>query len=163
MYPDHPRSNLSLVNPGGLSSPDFFLLSPKVKTMFSILTFADDLNKKRDGVKIKLAGNSSITVAAHGTPAFFEAFRKSRARLVGDEAPTPEQLQQIAAEAYSETILIGWENLSDLDGDPLVYSKAKAAEVLADPRLERFFELVDTESKRVANFRLAAHESEKKR
>lgn len=130
--------------------------------MFSILAFADDLNKKRDGVKVKLGGDASITVAAHGTPAFYEAFRKARARITGGDDPTAEQLQQIAAEAYAEAVLLGWEGLSDLKGAPLEYSKKKAVEILTDPQFERFFELVDRESKNVANFRLAATEAEKK-
>ena len=128
----------------------------------NIGTFADDLDKKRNGVRINLGGGAYIIVAAAGTPAFFESFRRHREQIIGDDTATAELLSRVAAEAYADTVLLGWGGLEDLDGSELVYSRARAVELMTDPKFERFFNLVDAESKNIANFRLKVVNDEKK-
>ena len=128
----------------------------------NIGTFADDLDKKRNGVRIDIGDGAYIVVAASGTPAYYESFRRHREEIIGDEKATSDLLSRVAAEAYADTVLLGWGGLDDLDGNELVYSRSKAVELMADPKFERFFNLVDAESKNIANFRLKVLTDEKK-
>jgi hypothetical protein len=45
-------------------------------------------------------------------------------------------------QAMSETVLLGWSGMEEDDGSEMVYSKAKALEVLMDPQYSDFRALV---------------------
>ena len=48
--------------------------------------------------------------------------------------PTPEVSDRMQSELLYEVVLLDWKNLIGDDGKPIVYSKEKAKELLADPQ-----------------------------
>ena len=127
-----------------------------------ILNFADDMDKKTDGVVIKLSKDAFIRVAAFGSPAFYEAMRVNRDRIADDPLnPTTDDNRQAYIEAFAETVLIDWGGLTEA-GEAVKYSVEKAIEWLSDPAKVRFLEKVETESRRIENYQVESLKREKK-
>ncbi len=54
---------------------------------------------------------------------------------LGPDSEEAKKLQdQIEVQVLAESVLIGWENLEDDDGNPIEFSVEKAKEILADKR-----------------------------
>lgn len=65
--------------------------------------------------------------------------------------PDPVARDQIVAECLAETVLLGWENLTDAKGKKVPFSKGKAREFLLDPDLALFRDAVAWAAARVAD------------
>ena len=63
-----------------------------------------------------------------------------------------DEIRQISAEVLAETILLGWKNFKD-KGIEIPYSKGKAIELLADPALDNFKEMIIRFSQNQAAYR----------
>jgi len=87
----------------------------------------------RDGIYLTIASLNGDAYLAHRR----ECLRRGGDRLRELEADSPEVLDVIAP-ALARHILVGWEGMSDAQGAPIPYSEAKAAELLAHPRLRHF-------------------------
>ena len=61
-----------------------------------------------------------------------------------------------------ETILLDWRGIEDDDGSPLAYSKERAREMLADPRMRRFRDAVLFAADIVGELEVAAIEDDAK-
>jgi hypothetical protein len=128
-----------------------------------ILEFTDDLEKKTKGVKVFLNREKSayIVVAAWGTAAFWESFRKHKEAICADaDNGTEKELSRALASAVADTVLLGWEGITD-EGKDIKYSKEKAIEWLSDPAKERFFEKVRDEAVKAENFKAQRLQKEK--
>ena len=127
-----------------------------------ILSYADDLAKKKDGVKIPLSKDAYVLVAAAGTPGFYEAMLASRNRIAEDpENATPDENKLAYVEAFADAVLLGWGGITE-NGEDVEYSREKAIEWLSDPAKERFMEMIEAEARSIENFRARAIEKEKK-
>jgi len=112
-----------------------------------------DLDKTTNGIWEDLDGETSVLIARMYNPKFNKRFQEltenyqsgARKRSI-----TPEKAMEILTTCLAETILIGWKGLK-LNGQEVPYSVEKAKEILADPQLSTFrqmiTEIADNESK----------------
>lgn len=121
-----------------------------------------DLRSYKTDPELEVAGKvvvidetTSITVARFNNT----KFRKMQDRLTepyqkraGREGISDEQADEILSECMSSHLLVGWKGLL-LDGKEIEYSKENALQLLTDPTLKDFKELVLFESQRIDNFR----------
>ena len=101
--------------------------------------FAARADLEQEGVWIPVYGpkgdKAEILLARAGgrnsayDAAMLRAGRPHRRLLEAGMAP-PQLMDEILAEVYAETVVKGWRGLEDEDGNPIPYSRAKAAELL---------------------------------
>jgi hypothetical protein len=78
------------------------------------------------------------------------AFRAMQSRLMAavpraerkDKDKWPAIMDRINAQCMRETILLGWENIEDDQGNPIPFSKELAGQWLEDPDMRPFFDAV---------------------
>jgi len=111
--------------------------------------FKSDRSAEDDGVWVALDGSAagdgaSVKLARIGNRRYREAMQRRmkpyrRALRAGTlEDATAER---ITAEVLAETVLLDWRDL-ELDGTPLAYSPERARELLLDPALRDFRDLI---------------------
>lgn len=64
--------------------------------------------------------------------------------------PDPIARDRIVAQCLAETVLLGWENLTDAKGKPVPFSQEKGREFLMDPDFALFRDAVAWAAARVA-------------
>lgn len=108
--------------------------------------FKADRSAEDDGVWVALDGSdaASVKLARIGNRRYREAMQRRmkpyrRALRAGtlDEATA----ERITAEVLAETVLLDWRDLT-LDGKALTYSSENARDVLNDPALRDFRDLI---------------------
>lgn len=128
---------------------------------FKISNFRMDTKKENDGVWVQ-AGAGLELLVARITATKYEEFIKAKAkpfgRMLRSHADLMSgELDDVVKEGVSKFILLGWKNLQDDNGNDIVYSQAKALELLsAYPDLYRM--VVDFASD-AALFRAESKES----
>lgn len=127
-----------------------------------LINFATDPTKEVEGARIEVDGETTLIIARYDN----KAFRKLRSKLLepyvtarGRKGATEEQAQEVLERCLGETVLLGWEGLM-LDGEEVPYSKEKAIELMKDPRLVDFKEMVMYQSQLLENYRLEAFEED---
>lgn len=78
----------------------------------------------------------------------FDAFmarkqRGKRQRFRHDDK-NDEEMMQLLKEATAATVIVGWDNLEDVDGSPILFSHEKALEFFNDPAMYDFYSFVRT-------------------
>jgi hypothetical protein len=61
-------------------------------------------------------------------------------RLKGPDATA---MREMTTKLLAETVLVDWSGIENDDGSPMLYSKAKAQEILSDPNLVVFRKAVE--------------------
>lgn len=87
--------------------------------------------------------------------------REKRLDVKREELTTAEwiELQRINA---AHTVLLGWKNIDDDQGNPIPYSNDKALEFINDPRLINFYAFVTTAAAEDAGYRMKVKEDAEK-
>jgi len=102
--------------------------------------FATDKTKETGGVWIKNIGGLDLLIGRSGTPEYENTLRKlgkphlrqlRSGTIDADLAKTVEEMQ---IKALAEHCLLGWQHLEDDNGQPIEYSRAKAAELMLQHR-----------------------------
>ncbi len=112
------------------------------------------------GVWVGYLGDVRLRIARAGNPQYEEAVRRIAAQRLGASAEDPDEAfwEGVAREATAETILLGWENVTDDDGAPIEYTPARALALFADPCFREFYRFVTFESTRASRYRARALE-----
>ncbi len=106
--------------------------------------FATDGVLEEEGVWVDLDTESKIKVARMGNKRYKEAFRRLTAPhkiSIRNNNLNDDLAEQLLTQALAEGVLLDWEGMT-LKGKPLVYSQKTAIEVLMNPSLKDFRELV---------------------
>jgi hypothetical protein len=114
---------------------------------------AIDTKSASEGTWIDIGDGASLLIARWDNPAFSKMLRKrvrKGARLGGDSSDTDSDKEM--ADLLAQTVLLGWKGLTAA-GEPLPYSKEAAFNLLSDPSLVEFRDLVVRLSQDAANFR----------
>lgn len=94
--------------------------------------FGTDKKKEHEGVWIPTGTDSKLLIARVGNKNYMEAFKRLSAphkvSLRNRNLP-PDIAEKIAVEAIAESILLGWEGLTE-DGKKIPYSKEQAIRLL---------------------------------
>ena len=107
---------------------------------------AIDGNKEKNGVWVELDEETQLLIGRINSPQFTRlaaSLRKPYARQIENNLLSDKKKSAIAAKLYSETVLLGWNNLK-IDGQDVPYSKPKCKEILADDRFQPFFQIVSS-------------------
>ena len=124
-------------------------------TLYTICETSNEL--ETDGIIIEY-GSARITIARSGganrkfASVMEKAMRPYRAAI---NAGTLDEgtAQKLMIEAYADAVIIGWEGVTDREGNDLPFTKKNVVKVMTD--LPDLFLDVKTQAERVANFTLA--------
>lgn len=124
------------------------------KSIYS--AFKNDEARERTGVVIDLGETGKITVArAGGANARFEKrmveITKPHRRSIQTGIIDKKTADGLLAQVYAETVVLGWEGLTDENGQALPFSKENAQKLLLD--LPDLFLLIRTTSEDQTLFR----------
>lgn len=105
--------------------------------MNTYASFKTDPKIEEDGVLLELAGAGTFTVAraGGGNKAFakrLEALMKPHRRQVQRGSMQNDVAEAIMHQVYAETILLGWEGVTDEKGETLEFSQAAAKKLFKD-------------------------------
>ena len=124
---------------------------------------AVDVDREVAGAEVEIDDETTLVVARYNnTP-----FRKMQNRLLEPYARrggrskgvTEAQAERILTKCLAKHILLGWTGLK-LNGEEIVYSPEKCLEVLSDPSLADFKELVMVEAQNLENYRIEDEEED---
>lgn len=127
--------------------------------------YAVDAAKEQSGVVIDLGGGRSMTIARLGgsnrkySARLAEEYEKYRELLSSSAAEAEELDNEIVANVFAETILLGFEGFA-YDGEPLPYSRENAVKILKHPE---FRSLVMKHATRLENFKVKKDLADKKK
>lgn len=108
-----------------------------------------------EGAWVDLDPTTRIKVARYGNRNFRDRLRalmKPYNRMIENGTMDDTKADELLVQAISETVVLDWEGL-EMNGEPVTYSAAKAKELLLDPALRDFRELVISLSNELEVFR----------
>lgn len=111
-----------------------------------------DISAANNGRSFEYMNGVSFTLARYGNPAHAKGLRAILSKYDGkDDA---ENLSQEVAELIADTILLGWEGLTDGSEDdlPIPYSRDVAVELMTAEEYTHLQGWVERTSKDMANF-----------
>jgi len=133
--------------------------------MANIENLKTDAIKESDGVWIDYGLGVRLKIARARNPKYKEFLRKLVEPLKVDmraEKTSMEELNKALITVRANTILLGWENIEDSNGNQIPYSAKKAEEFFSDPELKDFYEFVVTVSESADKYKkILVEESEK--
>lgn len=127
--------------------------------------FATDSAKEAEtGVTIDYGGFAITIVRAGGANRRFaqvlDAKLRPLRRRLGSGALSDEDAQRVLAEVFAETVILGWEGVTDADGTPMPFNRDNAVRLLTD--LPELFRDIQEQAASLANFRREALETDAK-
>jgi hypothetical protein len=119
--------------------------------------YETDKDVETRGIDLKFP-NFTIRVARAGgaNKRFAASLQKklgTRARAFDAGMMDPDEANKVLAEVYADCVILGWEGVTDRDGQPLAFSKEACVRLFTD--LPDLFQEVVSESQRLQNFRVA--------
>ena len=112
--------------------------------MASIESIKTDSKLELDGKWVDYYG-IRLLIARAGNQNFNEVMRSLVEPIqeeIREDKTTVDDFAELLILARSKAVLLGWENLEDNDGKPIVYSSDKAAEFFRNPELHDFYKFV---------------------
>lgn len=113
-----------------------------------IVTFGD-----AGKIRIARAGGANERFAA----AFEKKTRGKRREIEAGTLPISEQ-RRLSVEAFAETVVLGWEGITDRDGKPLDFNRANVIKLLTE--LPDLFDRLREEATSMTNFQVQALEAD---
>lgn len=123
--------------------------------------FKSDANLEKSGILLEYGFNKAgktiairIARAGGGNSAYtkrMEAKVKPYRRQIQTETIDLTVVEKLLREVYAETVVLGWENVDDAEGNPLAYSAANCVKLFED--LPELFKDIQEQSLRSALFR----------
>lgn len=117
--------------------------------------FVDDDPERPIRILIARAGGSNTKFAR-----ILEAKTKPYRRAIQTETMDPKMADNIFREVYAESVVLGWDNVSDVDGVALPFSKENVVKVFTD--LPDLYADVREQANKAALFREAVLEEDAK-
>jgi hypothetical protein len=150
-----------------------FLILRSVDIMSGLFkAYKTDSAAETDGVNIEFfdAQNEDGTIPTFKVSRLGKTNKKYTKALEVATRPPSRQIElgvlktevseKIFLDVFCSTILIGWSNVMDEDGNPIKYSKDNAIKLMTD--LPDLYERIQNESAIASNFRDASLEAESK-
>lgn len=132
--------------------------------------FKTNKELEKDGILLEYGLNSKgqpicirIARAGGGNVQFskrFEAKLKPFRRQVQNETLDPQLAEKLVREVYAESVVLGWENVEDEDGNELPFSVENAIKLFTD--LPELFKDIQEQSGKMALFREEILEADSK-
>ena len=111
--------------------------------------FATDLEASKDGVWHRIDEETQIKVAKARNENFkkraYELFNENKIEMFSRTGKfTDLDERKLMSQLIAETILLDWRGVKDQDGKEVKYTPEIGAQVLANPEMGDFLELVQT-------------------
>jgi len=123
--------------------------------LYELYETDEDLEKK--GVGLQFGEAVFYVRRAGGTNTEFERVYEEKTRNMTSRvqlaALTEEQSSRILREVYAESVMLGWKNVTDREGNPLEYSKENFLKLMND--LPVLWRAIRVEAANHENFRRA--------
>jgi hypothetical protein len=123
--------------------------------------FKSDENLEKSGILLEYGFNSAglpITIriarAGGGNTAYSKRMEhkvKPYRRQIQTETIDTQVVEKLLREVYAETVVLGWENVEDGDGNPMAHSVSNCIKLFED--LPDLFKDIQEQSQRSALFR----------
>ncbi len=125
--------------------------------------FADDVKKKKEGVKIPVPGieGAYLLICSYDQIAFNEAIKRKRYMMNDPENPTNEESRLVVAQVYVEEFIKGWGGIFENDKE-LEDTVSERLRVLGSEKYERLLNVAIAEMNNIANFKYEEKEKAKK-
>ena len=117
-------------------------------------TYGTDPKKKNEGVWVDVAIGAKIKVARLNNPVYKEEYQKLTQGIRSVESLTETTKIELLCKAMAHGVLIDWKGIDYKGKKNVSYSKELALEILLDPTLEDFRDLVTSEAQSIENFRI---------
>jgi hypothetical protein len=118
-------------------------------------TLKTDTNLAEEGVWVDIDPTTRLKVARYGNAKFrnkLRALMKPYERMIDNNTMDDGKADELLIVAVVDSVLLDWEGL-ERDGEALPYSKDTAKEILLDPALRDFREIVFSVSNELELFR----------
>jgi hypothetical protein len=118
--------------------------------------FKSDLVKEIDGVWVEIGEGVRLRIARLNNPKYtvkLLELRRAHWEAHGRRNPDLARQAEILTRCLAETVLVGWDGVTDDAGNPLPYSVERAYEFLSDPSLHDLREIVMEEAQKHARYR----------
>ena len=128
---------------------------------FKISSLSTDEDKVQGGTWIDFGGGAEVKIAKVGNDNYNREMRQlgkpiiRQARLGSAEEET---LRPVFIKVVARTVILGWKNIQDDEGNDVEYSILKAEEYLT--ALPEFYELIMEAAQDVTNFKPDPEEDE---
>jgi len=119
--------------------------------------YETDNNLETKGIGLRFGEAVFFVKRAGGANTDFDRVYEEKTRNMTSRlqlaALSEEQSSRILAEVYAESVVIGWENVTDRDGNPLEYTKDNFIRLMTD--LPTLWKAIRTEAANHEHFRRA--------
>jgi len=122
--------------------------------------FATDKEAEESGIKLNYGDFSFLIARAGGANKRFQNLLEKRLaphqRALQAGLMDERHARKILIECFAETVMLGWDGVTDREGMPIAYSKDACVALFLD--LPDLFDEVREQAAKPANFRRAARE-----
>lgn len=132
-----------------------FQTDPKLEKEGVVLEYGLNSKEKMIGIRVARAGGANTAFSKR-----MEAEVKPLRRQIALELLDLAQINKITRKVFAETVVLGWENVEDADGNDLAFSK-EACQELFD-KLPALFADLQEQASNIAVFRLHIREADAK-
>jgi hypothetical protein len=99
--------------------------------------FRTDKKVEREGIELEYGDGAIFRIArAGGSNKGFkrrmEQVQRKYRRQIHHGLLTEDQGRKVLVEAYADTVILGWENVTDADDNPLDFTRENVIQVLTD-------------------------------
>lgn len=127
--------------------------------------FKTDEKLEKQGLTLNFGEGVSIRVARAGGSndrymKRMEALTKPYRRQIASETADNKVLEKVVLEVFCETVVLGWEGVTDENGNVLAFNKENAIKLFTD--LPDLFAEVKEQASKSALFRLSLNEEDAK-
>lgn len=113
--------------------------------MASIESIKTNIDWETNGKWVDYYAGIELLIARSGNPAYNECMRSLVEPIteeIRDDKTTVQDWAALLLKVRAKTVLLGWRNLDDKEGNPIPYSAEKAEEFFNDPELKDFYKFV---------------------
>ena len=105
--------------------------------MAKLSSVKSNVKKSEEGIWTPFESGIEFLIARMGNPKYTKLLAKlsrpHHRKLRGSRGASSDLENDLTKQAVAKTVLVGWRNLDDEDGNPIPYSQEKALEIISDP------------------------------
>ncbi len=130
-----------------------FKTDPKLEREGVLLEYGEDSQKRPVTIRVSRAGGSNVLFQKR-----LEAAVKPYRRQIQLDVMDTKQLERIVRQVFAETVVLGWENVEDKDGNPLPFTVDNCVKLFTD--LPDLYADVQAQAQSAALFRETIREAD---
>lgn len=130
-----------------------FTTDPQLEREGVLLEYGTSSTGQPVTIRIARAGGANVQFQKR-----LEALTKPFRRQIQTETIDQKVSEKLVRQVYAETVVLGWENVEDRDGNPIPYSRDACMKLFDD--LPDLFLDIQEQAQRVALFRTTIREAD---